>query len=94
MAGSLGVVFLVLIKTKPTYNDIRTGAVIGTYNLFGLIVLLTALNHVSAAVFFPLMGCVVVALDNLAAHFYWRERLDRQAIIGVGLALIAITLVR
>jgi len=40
------------------------------------------------------MGCVVVALDNLAAHFYWRERLDRQAMIGVGLALIAITLVR
>ena len=94
VAGSLGVVYLALIQTKPSYNDIRTGAVIGTYNLFGLIVLLTALNHVSAAVFFPLMGCVVVALDNLAAHFYWRERLDRQAMIGVGLALIAITLVR
>ncbi|MAN24365.1 MAG: hypothetical protein CME10_08870 [Gemmatimonadetes bacterium] len=93
VAGSLGVLYLALIQTKPSYKDISIGAVIGTYNLFGLIVLLTALNHVSATVFFPLMGCVVVTLDNLAAHFYWREKLDRQAIIGVGLALIAIILV-
>ena len=94
VAGTLGAIYLAVLRIKPSNKDIRTGAVIGTYNLFGLIVLLTALNHVPATVFFPLMGCVVVTLDNLAAHFYWRERLDRQAIIGVGLALVAITLVR
>ena len=92
-AGLLGVLYLVARGIRPSALDLRTGAVIGVYNLVGLIVLLTALNRVPGTVFFPLMGCTVVLLDNLAAHFFWRERLDRWAFLGVGLALVAIAIV-
>lgn len=93
VAGLLGVLYLAARGIRPSALDLRTGAVIGVYNLVGLIVLLTALNRVPGTVFFPLMGCTVVLLDNLAAHFFWRERLDRWAFLGVGLALVAIAIV-
>ncbi len=89
-AGILGILFLLARRIRPNRIDIGTGVLIGVYNLIGLIALLTALNHVPGTVFFPLLGCTVVTLDNLAAHFFWRERLDRAAFLGVGLALAAI----
>ncbi len=93
VAGLLGALYLAVRGIRPSALDLRTGALIGSYNLVGLIVLLTALNHAPGTVFFPLMGCTVVTLDNLAAHFFWRERLDRFALIGVGLAIVAIAIV-
>lgn len=92
-AGALGILFLLVRRIRPSRIDIGMGAFIGVYNLVGLVALLTALNHVPGTVFFPLLGCTVVTLDNLAAHFFWRERLDRAAFFGVGLALMAILIV-
>jgi multidrug transporter EmrE-like cation transporter len=92
-AGALGTVFLLVRRIRPSRTDISMGVLIGVYNLIALIALLTALNHVPGTVFFPLLGCTVVTLDNLAAHFFWQERLDRAAFLGVGLALTAILIV-
>ena len=92
-AGTLGILFLLIRRIRPNRIDIGTGVLIGIYNLVGLIALLTALNHVPGTIFFPLLGCTVVTLDNLAAHFFWKERLDRAALFGVGLALAAILIV-
>ncbi len=92
-AGVLGIFFLLVRRIRPSRTDLGTGVLIGVYNLVGLIVLLTALNHVPGTVFFPLLGCTVVILDNLAAHFFWKERLDRTGFAGVVLAIVAIAIV-
>jgi hypothetical protein len=39
------------------------------------------------------LGCTVVILDNLCAHFFWKESLSRLAAAGVALGLVAILLV-
>ena len=77
---------------RPRRGDLGMGAAIGAYNLLALLVLLTALEHVPGTVFFPLLGCTVVALDNLCAHFVWRERLSRRSVFGVCLAVGAVLL--
>ena len=91
-AGAWGVLFLLATRYRPRRGDLGMGAVIGTYNLLALLILLTALEHVPGTLFFPLLGCTVVALDNLCAHFVWRERLSRRSFFGVCLAVGAVLL--
>ena len=74
-------------------DHILGGGGIGLYNLFALAVILTALSQVSSAIFFPMMGCTVVIMDNLFAHFVWKESLSRTAVCGVALGLVSILLV-
>ena len=73
--------------------DLAVGAGIGVYNLFALMVILTALKQVPGTVFFPLMGCSVVILDNLTAPLLWKEPLTRSVVLGVILGVVAIVLV-
>lgn len=73
--------------------DLAVGAGIGVYNLLALMAVLIALKHVPGTVFFPLMGCGVVILDNLTAPLLWKEPLSRAAIWGVGAGVLAVILV-
>ena len=57
-----------------------------------IMVILTALSQVPGTVFFPMMGCTVVVLDNLAARFLWKERLSPATLAGIALALAAISI--
>jgi hypothetical protein len=54
---------------------------------------LTALSKLPGTLFYPALGCSVVLLDNLSAHFFWREHLSRSAIAGVAVALLSLALV-
>ena len=92
-AGILG--FLdVAIRPRPLRSrDVVMGAGIGLYNLAALGVVLTALSVAPGTVFFPLQGCSVVILDNLFAHFFWKERLSWPARIGAGLGALSMLLV-
>jgi len=92
-AGVLGALVLVLQRHRPRSRDLVMGAGIGAYNLVCLAVMLTALSRVPGTVFFPLHGCAVVILDNAFAHVYWREILDRWALVGAGLGACAMLLV-
>lgn len=92
-AGTLGWIYVFLRRQPFQTQDILVGAGIGLYNTLALSVVLTALSVVPGTVYFPIVGCSVVLLDNISAHFFWKEYLTRPAIAGVGLAVIAITLV-
>jgi multidrug transporter EmrE-like cation transporter len=92
-AGVLGALGVVLRRYRPEGRDIRMGVGIGAYNAMALTVILTTLSVVPGAVFFPVLGCAVVVLDNVSAHFYWKELLSRPAVAGVALAVCAIILV-
>jgi drug/metabolite transporter (DMT)-like permease len=92
-AGLLGSIF-VLMRRKPIQKkDVQVGVGIGLYNAIALSITLTALSMFPGTIYFPVVGCSVVLLDNLFAHFYWKERLARPAMAGVGLAFFAIILV-
>ena len=93
VAGIWGTLFLLLNRRKPKKNEMATGAGIGLYNLAALLVILTALSQVPGTLFFPLMGCTVVVLDNLAARFLWHETLPRTTLCGIAVALVAIVIV-
>ena len=93
VAGTWGTLLLLLKRRRPQRGEIATGAGIGVYNMAALIVILTALSQVPGTIFFPLMGCTVVVLDNLAARFLWREPWAPTTLAGVALALTAILVV-
>lgn len=90
VAGSWGALYLLVNRRRPQKGELATGAGIGLYNLVALMVILTALSKVPGTVFFPMMGCTVVVLDNLAARFLWKERLSPATLAGIALALAAI----
>ena len=92
-AGLMGSVVIILKKHRPQGPAVKLGVFIGFYNALALCVIMTALSVLPGTLFFPTLGCSVVVLDNLFAHFYWKERLPRPAIAGVGIAVLAVLLV-
>lgn len=92
-AGLMGSVVVALKKHRPQRPAVKLGIFIGFYNVLALCVIMTALSKLPGTLFFPTLGCSVVVLDNLFAHFYWKERLPRPAIAGVGIAVLAVLLV-
>lgn len=92
-AGSLGWAAIALSRRRPRRGELQLGAFIGAYNALGLCVIMIALSKLPGTLFYPVVGCSVVVLDNLAAHFFWRERLNRTAAAGVVVAALAIFLV-
>lgn len=92
-AGTLGAILIAIRRRRPRGVEMRMGAGIGLYNLVALMVILTTLSQVPGTVFFPVLGCTVVVLDNLSAHFLWKEPLGRPARVGAALAVVAILLV-
>jgi hypothetical protein len=92
-AGTIGFIFIALRMRRPRRPELTTGLSLGTYNAMALCVIMTALSRLPGTLFFPAVGCSVILLDNLSAHFFWKERLNRVAAAGVGLAVLAVALV-
>lgn len=92
-AGLIGCAFIVARRRRPSWPAVKLGVFIGVYNAAALCVILIALSELPGTLFFPALGCSVVLLDNLFAHFFWRERLNRPAVAGVGVAILALALV-
>ena len=92
-AGSLGWAAIALSRRRPRRGELQLGAFIGAYNALALCIIMIALSKLPGTLFFPVLGCSVVLLDNVAAHFFWRERLNRAAVAGVAVAALAIFLV-
>lgn len=92
-AGLLGILFILIRNRRPSRRELISGSGIGLYNGLALSVILTALSVVPGTLYFPIVGCSVVLLDNLFTHFYWKEPLSRPGFAGVGLAIFAIALV-
>ena len=92
-AALIGSAVVVASRHRPQTIELRAGAGIGAYNLVVLGVLLTALSKFPGTVLFPIHGCTILILDNLCAHFLWKELLSPVAIVGVVLGVVSIPLV-
>jgi hypothetical protein len=91
--GVLGWSAQILRRRRPLRSELLMGAGIGLYNALALCIVMTGLSLLPGTIFYPVVGCSVVLLDNLSAHFVWKERLTRRAGAGVALAVVAIVLV-
>ena len=70
-AGTIGAArALFRARRRPRRRDLAMGAGIGSFNLVALSIILMTLERVPGTVFFPLMGCGVVILDNLTAPLF------------------------
>ena len=92
-AGTFGTIAVTIKRRRPTADDLTMGTGIGLFNLVALIAILTALSQVQGTIFFPLQGCAVVIMDNLFAHFFWKEPLGRPAMAGAGLGALSMLLI-
>ena len=92
-AGVVGALFTLVFGRRPTRSDLLMGAGIGVFNTMALTLTLIALSKVPGTVYFPIVGPTIVLMDNLTAHFFWKESLGRAGIAGASLAILAILLV-
>ena len=92
-AAAIGTVALLGLRRVPTWAGLRMGIGIGIFNAGALVVLLAALARFQSATFFPITGCAVVIMDNISAHFVWRERLTRIAWMGAAIGAGSMLLV-
>lgn len=92
-AGTVGWVAIASKRRRPSRGELKLGVFIGGYNVFALCAVLIALSQLPGTLFFPVIGCSVILMDNLTAHFFWGERLNRSATAGVAIAALAIFLV-
>ena len=92
-AGVVGAIFTLLSGKRPTRPELVMGAGIGVFSALALTINLVALSRVPGTIYFPIMGSAVVLMDNLTAHFFWKEPLRRGGVAGASLAILAILLV-
>ena len=92
-AGVVGAIMTLLSGRRPTRPELVMGTGIGIFNALALTVNLVALSHIPGTIYFPILGSAVVLLDNLTAHFFWKEPLGRGGVVGASLAILAILLV-
>jgi len=92
-AGILGAMRVAVSGIRPRRPEILMGVGIGLFNLVALATILETLSRFPAIIFFPVLGCTIVILDSLTAHFGWKEKLHRRAWFGVALAVVAIVMV-
>ncbi len=92
-AGALGFGFVALRRIPVDARAFAFGGAIGSYNSLTLPVVMTALSHLPGTQYFPLAACGAVVLDNLYAHFVWRERLTLLNAVGVLIAVMSLVLV-
>jgi len=92
-AGGLGFAYIRLRGIVLTAPAVRLGLGIGLYNALALPIVMTALGHWPGTIYFPVTGCGALILDNLCAHYYWREKLTPLAIGGAVLAALALVLI-
>ncbi|NDK11661.1 MAG: hypothetical protein COZ06_13990 [Armatimonadetes bacterium CG_4_10_14_3_um_filter_66_18] len=94
--GSAGLVALgVLIARRmhPTREDLLLGAALGLVNIASLFCIVTALEQVSAIVFFPAASVASLVLVIALAAWWWKEQLAARTRWGLALACRALILV-
>ncbi len=92
-AGLIGVASLIVLRRPVNWPSLRMGTGIGVFNVAALVIFLAALARFQSAQFFPVSGCAIVILDNLFAHFVWREHLSFLTAIGAVIGAGSILLV-
>lgn len=93
-AGLYGLVYKGFKGIKRDKQHVGAGVFLGMINYYAILFFLFALNKssFSAAVIFPLNGILILALATLGSIFIFKEKVSRQKLMALGLAVGAIVL--
>ncbi len=79
---------------KITIRDLVGGLVLGIPNFFTIYLILTLLhNGFPGSVLYPVLNILVLALTAITGLYFFREKLSKGKVIGIGIALLAILLI-
>lgn len=79
-------------RESVTLRDVVVGILLGAANLAMTLFLLRALTALPAIIVFPTASCGTLALAVVTARWIWGERPPYTAVIGLGIALVAVGL--
>lgn len=79
---------------RPTTSVLRWGVLLGLLNYAATILFLKAVRHLYGPFVFPANSISIVLGSALIGTYFWNERLTRRNRIGLGLAVIALVLLR
>lgn len=86
------------LKVSPSPNtslkhDLFMGFAVGVPNLLSSAFLISALRTVPAAIAFPIYSSGSIALISTLSYFLFGEKISRASLLGIGLTMIALSLV-
>lgn len=84
---------IVVKKTKVEGKNLLAGIVLGFFNFGSTYFFFRSLELFPPSVFFPIFNAGIVTLSALAGYFIFKEKLRTLNWIGIGLAVLAITLI-
>ncbi|MES2382302.1 MAG: EamA family transporter [Bacteroidota bacterium] len=99
MAFVIGFIYLLNLvifrQEKIKLKNIFWGFLLGLPNYFSMLFLVKTLSYYAteSASIFPINNIGIVAASTLVAVLFFNEKLNKQNLIGLGLALIAIILI-
>jgi drug/metabolite transporter (DMT)-like permease len=79
-------------RRRVVARDLMLGALLGVPNFFSVYFLLLALRKLDASLVFPIVSAGAVVAVTVVAVFFWRERPNRTAWMGIVLAAVAVAL--
>lgn len=74
-------------------NDLLMGIAVGVPNLLSSAFLISALRTVPAAIAFPIYSSGSIALITALSYLLFKEKITKASLLGIGLTMIALTLV-
>lgn len=89
LAGSFGVVGIIIMRQQLAWRNLIAGILLGIPNYFSIYFLLRALENWSGSVVYSVNNITVVALSAILGYFFFKEKLSALNALGIGLALIA-----
>lgn len=92
MAFLLGVILVAVKKEWPGRQELLYGTIIGIPNFFSVKTMLAALTDIPAVVAYPTFSVSTILLVTLAGTLFFREKLNKNQWIALGIILVALTL--
>lgn len=89
LAGTFGLVGMVVMRQRLAWKNLIAGVALGIPNYFSIYFLLRALENWNGSVVYSVNNITVVALSAVLGYFFFKERLTPLNALGIVLALIA-----
>ena len=89
LAGTFGLVGIVVMRQRLVWKNLIAGVALGIPNYFSIYFLLRALEDWNGSVVYSVNNITVVALSAVLGYFFFKERLTPLNALGIVLALIA-----
>jgi small multidrug resistance pump len=82
-----------LLKSTDEFRNFRNVVVVGVCYISALFFLTLSLRHISVGVAYAIWAGAGVVLVSIAAWILYKQKLDRAAVIGIGLIVAGIVVI-